>query len=465
MQRIAQLAPFLWAMQPRFSLVSSLVFVTACAGGTSGSGGSGGAPGQGGASSGGNSGTAQTGGVSSSSGGAAGAGASSGGTASGGSTSGGSASGGSASGGVSTSGGSSQGGSSAAQGGAASGGAAITSGGTAGAGVGGSVSGGRASGGAAGSSTSGGTTASSGGAGGAQSGGAGGSGGGTASACVEGSVGAYFVDSAAGNDSSNGTSPATAWRSLSKVNATTFQAGNRICFKAGSSFTGQLWPKGSGKSGSPIVIDQYGSGAKPIIAAGSSDTETVRLFNQQYWEITNLEVTNKKSALGDYRGIAIIGQNGGTLNHVYVKSCNVHDVTGHVNWIGGDVADNLTGVTFQTGWDASKRTGGIVFDVQAGTGTAVKTLFNDVLIEGNTVQNTSFGGIIFKQLDGSVHWGVRSSASDTNWTPHTNVTIRGNYLSQLNTDYGCNGIYMTDVKGGLIENNVVNGAGTSAIEL
>ena len=112
-------------------------------------------------------------------------------------------------------------------------------------------------------------------------------------------------------------------------------------------------------------------------------------------------MTNKKSSVGDYRGISINGQNGGTLNHIYIRNCFVHDVTGEVIWIGGDTADNAPGITFQAGWDASKRTGGIVFDVQAGTGTAVKTKFNDVLVEDNVVQDCSFGGIIFKQLDGT----------------------------------------------------------------
>jgi Right handed beta helix region len=64
-----------------------------------------------------------------------------------------------------------------------------------------------------------------------------------------------------------------------------------------------------------------------------------------------------------------------------------------------------------------------------------------------------------------VHWGTRSSASSTTWTPHTNVTIRGNYVSQLNTSYGCNALYLTNVQSGLVDQNVVNGAGTSAMEL
>ena len=79
-----------------------------------------------------------------------------------------------------------------------------------------------------------------------------------------------------------------------KVNGVTFQPGNKICLKAGGSWTGQLRPKGSGSSAAPIVIDQYGSGAKPKLAAGTADLDTVYLLNQQYWEINNLDVTNKK---------------------------------------------------------------------------------------------------------------------------------------------------------------------------
>ncbi|HVV48443.1 MAG TPA: right-handed parallel beta-helix repeat-containing protein, partial [Polyangia bacterium] len=289
-------------------------------------------------------------------------------------------------------------------------------------------------------------------------------GGAAGNACAAGAAGAHYLDATAGNDAGDGTTPATAWKTLDKINATTFQPGDAICLKAGGSWTGQLAPRGSGTAAAPIVIDQYGAGPRPIVAAGAGVTDTVYLMNQQYWEINDLEVTNTKSSPGDLRGISINGQDGGTLNHLYVRNCYVHDVTGVVNWIGGDTADNAPGVTFQTGWDGSKHTGGIVFNVLAGSAN-VKTKFNDVLVESNTVADCSFGGIVLKQLDGTVHWGTRSSATSSSWTPHTNVTIRGNYVSQLNASLGCNAIYMTDVQNGLIEENVSDGAGTSAIEL
>src|SRR5262249_39461950 len=167
---------------------------------------------------------------------------------------------------------------------------------------------------------------------------------------------------------------------------------------------------------------------------------------------------------GDYRGISVLGRDAGALNHVYIRNCFVHDVTGEVDWIGGDTADNQPPwVTFQAGWDASKRTGGIVVEVISQNNT--KTLFNDVLIENNVIQDTSFGGIIFKQWEGSVGWGVRNSATDTKFTPHTNVVVRGNYLSQTGTQYGCNTIYVTGSRHVVIERNVSKDSGTSAIEV
>ena len=187
------------------------------------------------------------------------------------------------------------------------------------------------------------------------------------------------------------------------------------------------------------------------------------LFNVQYWELNNLEVTNTKSAPGDYRGICVRGRDVGVLNHIVIRNSFIHDVSGVVNWIGGDVADDdPPWVKFETGWDASKRTGGIVVEIQSQNGT--KTWFNDVIIENNTIADTSFGGIVFKQFEGSYGWGVRSSRTDARFTPHTNVVIRNNFLSQTNTQYGCNTIYVTGAQHVLIERNVTKDAGTSAIE-
>ncbi|OXM83311.1 hypothetical protein CF651_26675 [Paenibacillus rigui] len=297
----------------------------------------------------------------------------------------------------------------------------------------------------------------------------------------------YYVDASGGDDSNPGTSESAAWKTLDKVNAVTFQPGDSLLLKAGESWQGQLWPKGSGASGSPIVIDKYGTGAKPKIQGSGLVQDAVRLFNQEYWEMYNLDVSNLKPPtgtpgenLGDFRGIHVSGDNSTQLDHFRIVGVDVHDVTGEINWISGTQPDPpQPGIRFKTGWDGSKKTGGIVFDTTVPdifNPPSQPTVINDVIIEQSTVVNTSFAGIVFKQYTGdgkdangntiavSTGWGERANGTDPKFTPHTNIIIRNNYITQKDTDYGCNGLYLTDIRGGLVEHNVVYRAGTSGIE-
>lgn len=74
----------------------------------------------------------------------------------------------------------------------------------------------------------------------------------------------YYVDAEDGDDNNPGTSPEQAWKSLTKVTATTFQPGDQILLKSGSVWNGEwLWPKGSGVEGAPIKIDKYGGRGSP----------------------------------------------------------------------------------------------------------------------------------------------------------------------------------------------------------
>ncbi len=235
----------------------------------------------------------------------------------------------------------------------------------------------------------------------------------------------YYVDAAAGNDANSGTSAGAPWRTLDKVNAATFQPGDLILLKAGSSWTGQLRPKGSGTDGAPIVVDMYGEGPKPAIHGAGLYPETVKLFNQQYWEIGNLELTNVGEERQTRRAVWIEAQDIGTARHIHLQNLDIHDVNGQTQ-----VQD--------------LESGGIIVRV---TGSATPTKFDDVLIENNTFADVDSTGIFVRS-----NWRNRDTRTDGvgPWLGMTNVVIRGNSLNRTGGD----AIIVCEGDGPLVEHNV-----------
>ena len=70
----------------------------------------------------------------------------------------------------------------------------------------------------------------------------------------------YYV-SPSGNNSNPGTSPAKAWKTISKVNGVTFKAGDNIFFEGGKSFRGGLKfdTRDGGTAENPITVGSYGA--------------------------------------------------------------------------------------------------------------------------------------------------------------------------------------------------------------
>ena len=89
-------------------------------------------------------------------------------------------------------------------------------------------------------------------------------------ACAERTAPAVFhVDSKSGNDSAEGTSPEAAWLTLDKVNAAELIPGDKVLFKRGGLWRGQLLPK-SGNESARILYGAYGDGAKPILQGSAA---------------------------------------------------------------------------------------------------------------------------------------------------------------------------------------------------
>src|SRR6266853_1241476 len=75
----------------------------------------------------------------------------------------------------------------------------------------------------------------------------------------------FYVDAAGGIDTNDGLSPATAGKTVAKVNGATFAAGDQMLFKRGQVWNESLAPPSSGASGNPIVFDAYGTGEAPTL--------------------------------------------------------------------------------------------------------------------------------------------------------------------------------------------------------
>lgn len=290
----------------------------------------------------------------------------------------------------------------------------------------------------------------------------------------------YYVSNT-GKDTNSGTAENKAFKTLEKVNSMTFKPGDKLLFKSGDEWVGQLAPKGSGKKGAPIVIGKYGGTARPLIQGNGlihgDDTApdpkqynaTVQFYNQQYWEITSLEITNYSDEAFTWKtynessqvitqtnkiqskyGILIIAKDNGISRHMYIQDCDIHDVNGDTTLNRG----------------AGIGRGGIVYMIR---GKSIETSWDDILVEGNKIGRpddgrkdpegnhaaniTSYGvsfvstwcGAVFPHESGIPN---QERASRTKYS--TNLVFRNNYL----VDVGNAAICPSGYENAVLENNV-----------
>jgi hypothetical protein len=219
-----------------------------------------------------------------------------------------------------------------------------------------------------------------------------------------------------GRDDADGLTPSTAWNSLSRVNQTLLQPGDRLLFQSGGRWTGRLRPQGSGIQDKPIRIGRYGKGPLPRISMSDDAGVVVRFENQDFWEVSDLEITggNAKSdaVVG---GIHFVATNANRiLRHIVVKNCEIRDLGGSFReyescgiWVGVE------------GWNKEY---------------GLTTSFDWVRIENNRIRNTGRCGILV--------WTCAAPAGQTdgnpmfreNLLPSKHVTIRKNIIEDLGGD-------------------------------
>ena len=215
----------------------------------------------------------------------------------------------------------------------------------------------------------------------------------------------YYIDSTTGKDGAAGTSPSSAWQTIAKVNGTTFKPGDSILFKCGEVWSGvTLQPKGSGSSGHPIVVSKYGTGNLPLIkanTASSHPTNAVSLTNQEYFTISNLEITNNyqesSTSTANKIGVLVTASNIGVVHSITLKDLEIHDVLGS--------------------YYSNVNTGGIFCSI---TGSSTPTWFDSLLIDHCHVYNVDRTGISNQSSWG----GSRTIKSNSGWYPSTHLIVQ-----------------------------------------
>ncbi len=153
----------------------------------------------------------------------------------------------------------------------------------------------------------------------------------------------YYV-AANGNDGNSGRSADSPLQSLAKVSSLTLQAGDQVLLRRGDTFRGTLYVRQSGSSGSPIVVDAYGSGNKPVIAGSTLVTGWNNIGNNT-WQascpscgsrVTGAYRDNTALPLGRYPNLSDSNKGYLTIQSHNGRGQITSQQSLSTNWAGGD---------------------------------------------------------------------------------------------------------------------------------
>lgn len=268
----------------------------------------------------------------------------------------------------------------------------------------------------------------------------------------------YYIDSENGNDSNDGKSENTPWKTFKNVNdKTTFKPGDRILLKRGSVFIhtfsgvkseGALILASSGTEDNPIIIGSYGEGPKPVIHANGAYA-AIRVKNQQYFIIQDLEITNYRISdpddfLREYwrrSGIWISTEHQGTKKGIIIRNMTIRDINGM------SVTGETTVTTVQGDKNVNKNANaGILINAWHWDNSVPeenRSRYEDILLENNYIYNVAGPGISIDGHMQKIQYYNR------------NVVVGGNFVNNT----GADGIIVGVSDSPVVEYNVSYNAG------
>lgn len=227
----------------------------------------------------------------------------------------------------------------------------------------------------------------------------------------------YYVDAEQGDDASDGLTEQGALRTLARVNELSLGAGDRLLFRSGQTFSGQLLFKGQGSDRHPIVVDRYGEGELPVID-GSGNEAAVVLTNQGNITLQNLAVVNTGQEEAKRSGIVINvsvweGEGMGAIRNIALKNLDIHDIRGLSSRADGAMYGNsaimvnkgnnndpqsyLDGFLVENCHIHDITTSGMIFN--SWPGTPVESYHKNVVVRNNVVERTGADGLVVGMAD------------------------------------------------------------------
>ena len=287
---------------------------------------------------------------------------------------------------------------------------------------------------------------------------------------------AYFFDAESGSDDNDGLSIDAPKASVSAAMeiAATASPNNpvKLLFKKGSTFEGKAIFEGyEATKDFPLILDAYGDGEgyPKFVGTGSETTknaiDAVLYFkNDNVW-VMNLEVTGPTA----YQGIAFQPVSGGAFENIRIEGNYVHDINFNWTYSTAPAETNPDDIDVELvcpvgdnadGRYTYRKYAAICLDNDY---KGAPVWFEDVWIVNNRVENVGKIGInVYNRWNnkGGVGYGYNHYVDGTeNYNdpsknlgnyPNKNVYVVGNNLSCCGGD----GLVISGVKGGAIENNV-----------
>lgn len=251
----------------------------------------------------------------------------------------------------------------------------------------------------------------------------------------------YYVDST--STGTNFGSKANPWKSLAwnaPINQTAFGAGDRIFFRKGRTYVGQLMPIGSGGSAmSPVLFDSYEEPGdpqtKPVIAGMGAATigSTIYLKDKSYVTVQNLEVTNWPAGATATDGTA--GVRDGIRIQIYGAG-----VKSGIKILNNTIRQ-IRGITARGGLYGNAA----IYVITSDSSTNAR--WDDVLIENNDISDSTCIGIYVKCPP------YYTMANPAGWA--TNLKIVGNTFQNMGADH----IVLNGCESPVVEFNKGYGAG------